>query len=136
VPLPDRPLRPADLGLLEVRFHEMYRRRYGRQIDGVAVEAVTFRVTVTASPARRGLPRWRRPRGATALRDRRRVHFPGGWVTGCPVYDRYALAPGTTLRGPAVVEERESTTVAPPRSRLRVDRDLNLVIVLDGGARS
>jgi N-methylhydantoinase A/oxoprolinase/acetone carboxylase beta subunit len=39
------------------------------------------------------------------------------------------------MRGPAVVEERESTTVVPPRSRLRVDRDLNLVIGLAGAVR-
>jgi N-methylhydantoinase A/oxoprolinase/acetone carboxylase beta subunit len=135
VPLPERPLRAADIRLVQARFHEMYRRRYGREIRGVAVEAVTFRLRVASPSTRRGLPRWARPRAAVARRGRRRVYFPGGWVTDCPVYDRYALPPGATVRGPAVVEERESTTVAPPRSRLRVDRDLNLVIGLAGGAR-
>jgi len=30
------------------------------------------------------------------------------------VYDRYRLSPGADLCGPAIVEERESTTVLPP----------------------
>ena len=35
-----------------------------------------------------------------------------------PVYDRYALAPGTTFKGPAIVEERESTAVIGPAAAL------------------
>jgi N-methylhydantoinase A/oxoprolinase/acetone carboxylase beta subunit len=50
-----------------------------------------------------------------------------------PVYDRYALAPGLALEGPALVEERESTVVIPPGDRVQVDVHLNLVAEL--GAR-
>ncbi len=135
VPLPSRPLRPADIGLLRTRFHELYRRRYGRDIRDVAVEAVTFRVNVASRPIHRGLPRWPTTSGASALRGRRPVHFAGRWVRACPVYDRYALRPGTRIPGPAVVEERESTTIVPPGARLSVDADLNLVVTLRAGVR-
>jgi N-methylhydantoinase A/oxoprolinase/acetone carboxylase beta subunit len=135
VPLPVRALRAADVRLIQARFHDLYRRRYGREIRGVAVEAVTFRVRVASPSRRRGLPRWARPGVDATHRGRRPVHFPDRGVADCPVFDRYALSPGAVMRGPAVVEERESTTVVPPRSRLRVDRDLNLVIELGGGAR-
>ncbi|MFD2353655.1 hypothetical protein ACFSTC_36960 [Nonomuraea ferruginea] len=47
------------------------------------------------------------------------------------MYERGALAPGTVLRGPAIVEEREATTVVVPGTTLRVDDDLNLVITYD-----
>jgi N-methylhydantoinase A/oxoprolinase/acetone carboxylase beta subunit len=47
-----------------------------------------------------------------------------------PVYDRYRLAPGATLDGPAVVEEHESTAVVPPGTTARVDEELNLVVTL------
>jgi len=43
-----------------------------------------------------------------------------------PVYDRYSLAPGTCLPGPAIVEERECTTVVSFHSRFQVDGNLNL----------
>jgi N-methylhydantoinase A len=38
-----------------------------------------------------------------------------------PVYDRYRLSPETWISGPAIVEERESTTVLPPGVTARVD---------------
>jgi N-methylhydantoinase A len=44
------------------------------------------------------------------------------------VYDRYRLAPGDRFRGPAVVEERESTMVIGPGSEATVDRVGNLVV--------
>ena len=47
-----------------------------------------------------------------------------------PVYDRYALRPGDRIEGPAIVEERESTTIVPPGDRLSVDDAMNLRIVL------
>ena len=45
-----------------------------------------------------------------------------------PVYDRYALVPGTQVVGPAIIEERESTALIPPGMVGRLDRHLNLLI--------
>jgi len=47
-----------------------------------------------------------------------------------PVYDRYGLAPGATLDGPAIIEERESTTVIGPEARIEVDSARNLSVWL------
>jgi N-methylhydantoinase A len=38
-----------------------------------------------------------------------------------PVFERRALATGQTLDGPALIEERETTIVIPPRWRAVVD---------------
>lgn len=55
------------------------------------------------------------PDPAPALKGHRRAWFPqpGGWLD-CPVYDRYALPPGSRLTGPCLVEERESTLLLDP----------------------
>ena len=45
-----------------------------------------------------------------------------------PVYDRYRLSPGVDLSGPAIVEERESTTVLPPGCGGRVDEYGSLLV--------
>jgi len=37
------------------------------------------------------------------------------------VYERSRLAAGTSFVGPAVIEERECTTVAGPGARVRID---------------
>src|SRR5262249_46541748 len=47
-------------------------------------------------------------------------------------YDRDALRPGDRLEGPAIVEERESTTVVPPGDALEVDAELNLRLHVAG----
>ena len=47
-----------------------------------------------------------------------------------PVYDRYLLAPGRRFTGPAVFEERESTTVVPPGATASIDAALNLLVEL------
>jgi N-methylhydantoinase A/oxoprolinase/acetone carboxylase beta subunit len=46
------------------------------------------------------------------------------------VYDRYLLAPGAELEGPAIVEERESTTVIGPGARIQIDESRNLSVLL------
>jgi len=64
-----------------------------------------------------------------AIKGARRAYFAeaGGFVE-TSVYDRYALAAGMTLTGPAIVEERESTAVIGPGGRARVDAGLALIV--------
>ncbi|WP_246147869.1 hypothetical protein [Nonomuraea turkmeniaca] len=57
------------------------------------------------------------------------------WLTGhgrlqATVWDRYRLRPGTEITGPAVFEERESSCCFGPECRIRVDRDLTLLVDL------
>ena len=54
--------------------------------------------------------------------------MPATGFAPCAVYSRYSLPPGAVVPGPAVIEERESTTVVGPDARATVDRFLNLVI--------
>ncbi len=44
------------------------------------------------------------------------------------MYDRYALAPGARIAGPAIVEEREATTVIPPGDSVSVDATGTLAV--------
>ena len=49
---------------------------------------------------------------------------------GCPVFDRYGLEPGSTISGPAIVEERESTVFVGSEATCTIDEQLNLVMSL------
>ena len=62
------------------------------------------------------------------MKGRRRAYFPetGGYGE-TPVYDRYALGPGSRLTGPAIIEERESTTVIGPGAIVTVDTYRTLI---------
>lgn len=48
-----------------------------------------------------------------------------------PVYDRYALSPGASITGPALIEERESTCVISDGNVATVDANFNLVADLN-----
>ncbi len=66
----------------------------------------------------------------TALKGSRQVYFPDTGFIDCNVYDRYALRPGDEFTGPAVIEERESTTVIGRHATIAVDLHLNLICTM------
>jgi N-methylhydantoinase A len=59
--------------------------------------------------------------------DRRRVWFEGN-ALDTPVYRRDDLPCGFAFRGPAIVEQVDSTTVVPPGASAEVDKYLNIII--------
>ena len=66
---------------------------------------------------------------AITVKGKRPVYFPEfrDFHT-TTVYDRYALTPGQTFDGPAIVEERESTLVVGPDGRFEVAPSGNIVV--------
>ena len=133
VPVPLGRLTPEHLDTLTHNFEAAYRTLYGRTAQGVAIEALNWRLVVSGPPNEirmdSGGDRARKGRLTDALKKRRPAYFAeaGGFVD-TPVYDRYRLGPGATFEGPAIVEERESTAVIGPDARATVDRHLTLVV--------
>ena len=66
--------------------------------------------------------------GGTARKGTRRAYFPeaDGFVE-CPVFDRYALAQGMVIDGPALIEEHEATLVIGIGDRVTLDSFGNLI---------
>ncbi|HEY1701561.1 MAG TPA: hydantoinase/oxoprolinase family protein [Trebonia sp.] len=110
-------------------FHRGHEERYGYAAPAEPVQAVTVRLTVTAPTAEIGtvtLPPAAGPAEPAALR---KVYFAeAGAAIDCPVYERAAFGAGTTLAGPAIVGQLDSTTVVLPGQRARVDAAGNLLI--------
>jgi N-methylhydantoinase A len=131
VNLPLKELGPDDLAALREAFEAEYVRLYGRMGPPVAVEAITWRV-ISAGP--RPELHFAAAAQATgkvseARKGTRQAYMPeDGGMTDVPVYDRYKLAPGARFTGPAIIEERESTTVIGPRAEITVDPEGNLVV--------
>jgi N-methylhydantoinase A len=131
VPVPSGVLDDAALGAVRRRFDEVYAARYGYSASDQPVEIVTWKLSAVASTSRISLAKASPDAGREARTGDRPAYFPeaGGFVR-TPVYDRYALEPGRVLEGPAIVEERESTTVLPPGVSAVVDEYANLVTAL------
>jgi N-methylhydantoinase A len=107
-------------------FEAVYVRKHGRVGPDVPLEAISWRVLThgPVPPLRLGSA----GSGEDALKGRRTAFF--GEPVDTPVYAREALAAGTSLDGPAIVEERESTTVVPPGASVTVGEDGSLVMSL------
>ena len=132
-PMPGGRLSAASLPAITAAFEEAYRALYHRLPQGVPIEALNWRVTVSGPPPRLafgGAGGAARP-SADVVKGTRRAWFAeaGGWVE-TPVYDRYALGAGAIFEGPAIVEERESTAVIGPGARCRVDDGLTIVVTM------
>jgi N-methylhydantoinase A len=130
VEVPPGQLGASSLADLTSRFEAAYRALYSRTPMGVPIEALNWRLVVSGPTPETSMSATdadTRP-GTEPIKRKRPAYFPeaGGYVE-TPVYDRYALRSGMRFEGPAIVEERESTTVIGPRARVAVDTRLNLL---------
>ena len=126
-------LAAADVAATRTRFLETYERIYGYAEPAGELEIVDYRVTASAPAPPFELPRLEGGDATgDAARGSRDCYFPGAGFVESPVWDRYRLSPGTSIDGPAIVQERESTTVIPPGSAAVVDEWQNLVVSVGG----
>jgi N-methylhydantoinase A len=97
---------------IERTFEDSYRRLYGVNPSHVPIELVTWRVTARGPtiPFHRAITLPRVPGRPTT--SRRVDAWPDAAAT--EVYEREALAAGQSIAGPAIIEERETTTVISP----------------------
>ena len=129
-PEPDR-----SVDALIARFHARHRQLYTYALTDAPVEIVTLRVAAAGRVRRFAIPPAARRSASRARPTRRRVYFAGaGWKL-CPCIQREQLGAGAVVRGPAIVEQLDATTVVPPGRRATVDRVGNLVIQAGGRAR-
>jgi N-methylhydantoinase A len=118
---------------LEHAFEATYTGLFGRTPPNVPMEVVSWRVRLAGPRPELSLSvPTAAGDAAQALKGKRSAYFPelGGYHS-TPVYDRYKLGPDAQLRGPAIVEERESTVVVGPRGNARVDGVFNLIVELE-----
>jgi N-methylhydantoinase A len=113
------PRTARDATALSVRFEAAYRTLYGVNPSHVPIEIVTWRVT-----ARGPLIQLHSPEQAqTAHGAPKTKRLVQAWADGqqADVYDRAALAVGQIIAGPAIIEERETTTAIPPGWTATID---------------
>ncbi len=112
VEVPARDLTTADRELLRELFEQAYARLYSRVVPGVDIEILTWTLLVsTAASAPEPAPAAPAGHEASALGGRMVYEGIGGDTIQIPVYARERLSPGATIRGPAVIVERETATV-------------------------
>ncbi|WP_312911206.1 hydantoinase/oxoprolinase family protein [Natronosalvus caseinilyticus] len=112
---------PVDIATVRERFDAAHERAYGYRMDE-PIELVTLGVTVREPREAPSIRYEARGDGRGKGRDERddedalgsRTVFFDGERRGAAVLARDAVAPGTTVEGPAILKDEESTTVVPP----------------------
>ncbi len=117
-------------------FHDRHQETYGYCDRTGQTQFVNLRLTAIGKVDR---PRIREldqggEDAAHAVKGEREVYFAGaGGLVDCTLYDRVKLRFGNRLRGPAIIEQMDTTTVVPPDAAVFVDRHGSLEIILDTG---
>ncbi len=109
---------------LIARYHQRHRASYGYDMRGQPVEVVNLRLVVTVKRQAPPHEQHHPVRGTVrnAVSGTRKVWFPETGFVSTPVYARERLPAGCRITGPAIVEQMDTTTVVPPRAKLRSDR--------------
>ena len=111
-------------------FHAEHRRLFGFSLDQ-PVEIVTLRVTAFGHMDSVNMARLSGDlcTPADALTGQREVYFEdaAGFVP-CDIFDRARLAPGSTIDGPAILENVDSTVVIDPGWRAGIDEYGNCIM--------
>jgi 5-oxoprolinase (ATP-hydrolysing)/N-methylhydantoinase A len=134
VKLPEGTLDASRLPDLRASFIETYQRLYTRVVEGAEIELLSVRVRVAGpEPAIAVSGSVGADASGEPLKGHRRAWFDGAFHD-TPVLDRYRLRPGATIPGPAIIEEREATTIIAPGDMLTVDAVMNLRITVGRAA--
>ncbi len=128
VPVEGRPMSPKVVAALIGRFHQSHERAYGYSRADEPVEFVNLRIVALGQ-----LPKIEIAGEATlaiappeAIGERAVIFDAQALHT--PIYDRDRLLFGQVIRGPAVVEQLDATTVITPGCEAAVDERKNLLI--------
>lgn len=118
------------------QYGEQYEREFGYRLgpDVATVEFVNARAAAIGVTADADFRRSTPAAGQPEPRETRDVYFEDTGFAGTPIYDRSTLGPDTSIDGPAVVEQMDTTVVVPPGARARVDSYLNITIDVQAGA--
>ncbi|MGE4240510.1 hydantoinase/oxoprolinase family protein [Ramlibacter sp.] len=123
----------ADAAALRDAFRDKYRQSYGDCPSRADVEITAVRLRMlqradNVGSVTRDAVETRRHAAA------RTAYFPETGEIPTPVHDRDALAAGTRIDGPAIVQERDTTIIVPPGAVAHVDPSGNFIIDLAGMA--
>lgn len=131
VPVPSGEVNPRTMNSVAAAFDQEHERSFGYNSPDSGYQLVNVRVIARGLPEVPRMPeRLELPVADNGMESpgQRDVYFgPNRGWSSVPVMDRLSLA-GHTTEGPLIVEEYDSTTVAPPGWTATVDQWSNIIL--------
>ena len=129
VDAPDGAIEDDHKASIKSAFDDLHRQTYGASAPEEDAEVVTLRLLAEIAVPHLTLPRLAAGKGAGACIDRRAIYdFATSAFVDADVYDRARMRSGDCSKGPAIVEQYDSTTVVLAGQIMTVDDFGNLVI--------
>jgi N-methylhydantoinase A len=136
ISMPAEELTFAGVPALQNRFNEVYERTYGEGTawPGAPQQMLNYTVTVTGKLPRPPMATYElSPTPAEDIkRGERDVYLPREQVRqSIPIYDEARFTPGSTLEGPAIIEEVDTTVYVPTGTTATRDEYKNIVLTTE-----
>jgi N-methylhydantoinase A len=136
IPFPVGVIGKRELEEIWKRFHEAHEREYGHAFPSNPIEIVNVRVIGVGQMPK--ITKLAAPQGATLEKARVRTGQCVFRIDGelrtfeTSFYRRHLLPDGETFKGPAIVLQKDSTTVVPPGCSAINDPAGNLILTIAG----
>lgn len=124
VPIPGIEFTKMNKEEIRRRFDEIYEKLYGRTYPDSEVEFINFKVRASLPERLIQFPTLNRKGKSLnkAIKGERKAYSPlAGDYISYTVYDRYQLFPKAAFKGPAIIEEKESTLIVGEDGSVSVD---------------
>ena len=118
----------SDLAEMERRFHSEHQRLYSFATPDRAVESVSLRLTAVAAVDKPESPSPSIGSGQPKQKGKRQAYLRASGLTECPIYERSALFFGQKIGGPAIIEQKDLTTLVVPGWEAESDQHGNLLL--------
>jgi N-methylhydantoinase A len=128
-PVTWQPGRTLDLDEIRTAFERRYREVYGRLLENIPIRVLNIHVAAIGRRPKLDLATLAPSGGsvAQATQGVRQVYVDGMWQEAT-VYARRELPVGAIVKGPAILEQQDTTILVEPGLRARVDKLGNIVL--------
>jgi N-methylhydantoinase A len=112
-------------------FHKEHKKHYSFQLEA-PVELVNFHLVAEVAVEKPDFPTLQKTgkKVEDAIFDTRKVDFDDLGIQSTKFYHRHLLEPEMTISGPAIIAEKDTSTVVTPIHKLNIDIYGNLILTL------
>ena len=136
VPISEGVVGASAMSTVWAKFHDIHAAEYGHAFASSPIEVVNLRVTAVGNlPKLEQMPPQKGGSLDAALLYKRNSVFRESGVLKTfetSVYRRDTIPIGAPFEGPAILLQKDSTTVVPPRATARVHVSGSIIITLEG----
>ena len=127
---PNSDISGIESNTLKNLFQQKHEQTYGYAKKDGAIQIVNHRVIARGTVSKPSIPK--RSKGdvniENAIKEYRFANIKGEEKVNVPVYDRQKLLPGHMVKGPAIIEQYDSTTYIETERNMSIDNYSNIII--------